>query len=168
MHKVLKPSNPDCSTPLPELFGICIFTLVFQEVFHEIFPSEFSKKKKKLEMYILHLYHSYYNPPPPSHFLDFINKIVISDEETYKWGSHRFLQSCVVPSSMQINVLAPCSANPKSRFKFFPKCERTRGKLFGNILFETRCSVVDWGAMLQAGKSRVRVPMRSLNFFKFT
>jgi hypothetical protein len=29
-------------------------------------------------------------------------------------------------------------------------------------------SVVGWGIMLQAGRSRVRVPMRSLNFFQLT
>jgi hypothetical protein len=28
--------------------------------------------------------------------------------------------------------------------------------------------VVDSGTMLQAGRSRVRVPMRSLNFFQLT
>jgi hypothetical protein len=31
-----------------------------------------------------------------------------------------------------------------------------------------RLSVVGWGTMLQAGRSRDRVPMRSLDFFQFT
>jgi hypothetical protein len=30
-----------------------------------------------------------------------------------------------------------------------------------------RGNIVGWGTMLQAGRSRVRFPMRSLNFFQF-
>jgi hypothetical protein len=36
------------------------------------------------------------------------------------------------------------------------------------ISLEARGSVVGWGAMLQAGRSRVQVPLRSLDFFQLT
>jgi hypothetical protein len=37
------------------------------------------------------------------------------------------------------------------------------------VLWEgERSSVAGWGAMLQAGRSRARVPMRSLGSFQFT
>jgi hypothetical protein len=35
-------------------------------------------------------------------------------------------------------------------------------------LFGARRSVVGWGSMLQAGKSRVRFPMRLFHFFQLT
>jgi hypothetical protein len=42
------------------------------------------------------------------------------------------------------------------------------GFLVVSFLFGPRGSVDGWGSILKAGKSRVRVPMRSLNYFQFT
>jgi hypothetical protein len=44
-----------------------------------------------------------------------------------------------------------------------------RALIYRYILISgARSGVVGWGTMLQAGRLRVRIPMRSLDFFQFT
>jgi hypothetical protein len=50
---------------------------------------------------------------------------------------------------------------------YSPFCFGVFVKTFNTAKIVTRGSIVGWGTMLRAGRSRVRVPMRSLNFFNW-
>jgi hypothetical protein len=67
-----------------------------------------------------------------------------------------------LPYFLILKMEAICSL--KSSVDFHPTTRRYKSEDRSVLSPGTRCSVVGWGTMLQAGRSRVRFPMRPLDF----